>query len=104
MKGGITMEETITYGKEQEKKSEKDAVNDNDKGSKYETTPVIERARETAERLEVANTKKEELLNREEQIMAKKALGGTTEAGQGSEKKEETDKEYGDKVLSGELN
>ena len=82
--------ETNETGKEQ-KASEKD----NNAGNKYETTPVIERAREERERMDAANTKKEELLDREEAIMAKRALGGTTEAGQSQEKtKEETPKEY----------
>ena len=69
-----------TEGKESDKKPD-----DTDKGDKYETTPVIERAREEREKLEAANEKKEKLLNREEAIMAKRALGGTTEAGQSSE-------------------
>ena len=65
------------------------------KGDKYETTPVIERARQEREKLEAANKVKEELLNREEAIMARKALGGDTEAGGvKEEKKEETPHEY----------
>jgi len=32
------------------------------KGDKYETTPIIERAREEREKLDAANQKKEELL------------------------------------------
>lgn len=62
-----------------------------DEGKKYETTPIIERAREEREKLDAANKKKEELLNREEEIMAKKALGGESEAGQ--EPVKETDDE-----------
>lgn len=73
--------------KEPEVKSE-----NSDERSKYETTPIIERAREEREKLEAANTKKEELLNREEQIMAKRALGGMSEAGQTPVKKTEDEK------------
>jgi len=89
--------------KEAEKPEEKPAAEDTGEGDKYETTPVIERAREEREKLEAANKKKEELLDREEQIMAKKALGGQTEAGQVEEKKEETPKEYKDRVMRGEI-
>ena len=84
--------------KETEKPVEKDTATDDDKGNKYETTPLIERAREEREKLEAANKKKEELLNREEEIMAKKVLGGGSEAGQPEEKKEETPKEYNDRI------
>ena len=66
-----------------------------DVGAKFETTPVIERAREEREKLETANTKREELLDREEAMMAKRELGGRAEAGQSNErKKEESPAEY----------
>jgi len=61
-------------------------------GDKYETTPVIERAREEREKLEAANKKREELLDREEQIMAKKELGGVTDGGQIPKVKSEDEK------------
>ena len=67
---------------------------DNNAGNKYETTPIIERARQEREGMEAANKKKEELLNREEAMMATKALGGGSEAGQPSEEKKETPQEY----------
>ena len=74
-------------------------------GNKYETTPVIERAREEREKLEAANKKHEELLNRQEEIMAKQALGGRAEAGSTPEKpKEISEVEYAEKALSGEYN
>ena len=73
-----------------------------DAGSKYETTPVIERAREEREKLEAANKERERLLDREEQIMAKRALGGMSEAGQAPAKPEEiSDEEYTNQVMSG---
>ena len=42
---------------------------------------MIDRAIEAAERLEIANRKQEELLMRQEELMAKQALGGFSEAG-----------------------
>lgn len=90
---------------EQKPKEDKpeDSAKDIKEGDKYETTPVIELARKNAERLEEANKKKEELLDREEQIMAKRALGGEAEAGQVAEVKEETPEEYAKKVMAGEV-
>lgn len=89
-------------GKKETNKPTEDATPDDEKGGKYETTPLIERAREEREKLEEANQKKEELLNREEQIMAKRALGGDSEAGQTAEKKEETPAEYTQRIQGGE--
>ncbi len=65
---------------------------------KYETTPIIERARMEREKMEAANKFKEELLDREEAMMTRKALGGDSDAGQTQEKKEETPKEYNERI------
>ena len=65
---------------------------DTGEGDKYETTPIIERAREEREKLEAANKKKEELLDREEAIAVKKELGGRSEAGQTAKKETEDEK------------
>lgn len=83
----------------QEQKSDKSG-----EGDKYETTPVIERAREEREKLEAANKKKEELLDREESLMARKTLGGESEAGAEQEKKEDTPQQYAKDVIAGKYN
>ena len=85
---------------ESKKETQKpESAEDTGEGDKYETTPVIERAREEREKLELATKAQKEENDRTEQIMAKKALGGTTEAGTQSEKpKEETPKEYRDRI------
>ncbi len=86
----------------QEEKKEVTA-DDSGKGDKYETTPLIERARQEREKLDAANTKKEELLNREEEMMAKKTLGGDAEAGQETTKKEEeTPAQYAERIMKNE--
>ena len=62
------MEETEEEKKKREEDEAKAKVGkpeDTGKGDKYETTPVIERARQEREKLEAANKVKEELLNRE---------------------------------------
>jgi len=91
---------------EEDKKKEPDKpTEDINEGSKHETTPIIKRAREEREKLEAANKKKEELLEREEELMAKRELGGESEAGIQPPKKEKlTDSEIADKVLKGEIN
>ena len=99
-------EEAKRKADEEAKAKEKaGADGDPDKGNKYETTPLIERARVEREKLDEANKKKEELLNREEAIMAKRALGGGSEAGSAPEKpKKLTDEEYAEAVEKGEAN
>ena len=74
-------------------------------GDKFETTPVIERARQERERLEAA-TKAQKIENdRSEAIMAKRQLGGDSTAGEEAEiPKEETPQDYAKKAIKGELN
>ena len=67
--------------KSEEKEPEKPA-GDTDEGDKPKTTTLIDDANLAAKRLEDANKEKKELLNREEQLMAKGRLGGVTETGQ----------------------
>ncbi len=67
-------------------------------------TPLIDDANLAAKRMEDANKEKKELLDREEQLMAKRALGGVTEAGQTAVAKIETDEEYTARFERGEVN
>lgn len=86
-----------------EEEEPKDTAGDIDEGDKPETASIVDDANSAAERLEKANTEKKKLLDREEALMAKKALGGRSEAGALlPEKKEETPQEYKDKILKGE--
>lgn len=64
---------------------------------------LLQKSIAVAERLEAANKKQEELLLRQERIMAENLLGGTVNAGQKPVKKELSDKEYAEKVLAGGL-
>ena len=66
---------------------------------------AIEQAREERLLLEETLKKKEELLDREEKLLAEKALGGDTDAGQLPKKPEPlSNKEYAKKVERGEVN
>lgn len=69
---------------------------------KEESTGLIDKAAEQADRLEAANKKQEELLDRQEAMAAKQALGGKADAGS-SEKQEEDPVEYAKKLQNGEL-
>ena len=69
-----------------------------------DSTPV-ERVTENYEALKAANDKVESELLRGEELKAKIALGGKSSAGQEekAEKKEETAKEYSDRIMKGEV-
>ena len=60
----------------------------------------IKKATEVADRLDKANDRYEALILKQEALKVEKTLGGKTEAG--TEKKEETDKDYKERVMSGE--
>ena len=94
-------EEIETEGEEEPAKAPAVPKVDRDKP---ETTPLIDRANKTREGLDAANKKFEELIDRQEKLMAKKELGGSAEAGLNPPvPKEETDEEYAQKALNGEL-
>lgn len=86
------MEEEET--KKDASKEEVGKSKDSGEGDKSKTLNLYERTNEATERLEKANAKTEEILNRQEEIYQRQKLGGTTEAGQATEKKEETPREY----------
>ena len=88
-----------------EKTGKEETTDSKDDGVKYETTPVIERAREEREKLEVAIAAQKIENDRSEAIMVKRELGGRSEAGSVPEpKKPETDEEFTDKFKNGEVN
>lgn len=71
---------------------------------KEERPSFLKEARELADRNEKAVEEMKKLVLKNEEIAAQNILGGKTDAGeQPPEKKEETDIEYANKVLSGEI-
>ena len=68
------------------------------------STPMIEEAREVAKDIKKGNEERKELLDREEKMMAEKALGGLTEAGGTIKPKESTEIEYAEAYEKGEVN
>ena len=91
--------------KEEEEPSEDtDSKGDTDKGVQPETVSELDRADSIAERQKRENDRREAILDREESLAARQAVGGKSEAGQPEVKeKEETPKEYKDRVMSGEI-
>lgn len=90
---------------DEEIKEEEQGAEDSGEGSEPKAATLYERTNEATERLEKANAKTEELLNRQEELYEKQKLGGRAEAGAEAEKpKEDTPKEYAEKVMSGALN
>ena len=85
-------EETKTEGTDETK-------DDSGDGAKAKTIETLDRADEIAERQKRENDRREELISRDEQLEARKAVGGETEAGKATaEKKEESPKEYNDRI------
>ena len=72
-------------------------------GDKQQTTNYVDRAINTVERLEAANKKTEELIQRQEKIAAQNILGGRSEGAAQEENKELTNKDYKDAILRGEI-
>ena len=101
---------------EEEEKKEDDNSDEEEKSSsdeekkpKEETSEgkVVNEAKEIVAGMKKENDRKEKLLEREEKLQAKKetlqALGGGSLAGDRPEKKEETDKEYSERVMKNDL-
>jgi len=87
-----------------ETKEEEQPAEDTGKGDKPESTSLIEQANTTAERLEKANIRTQELLNKQEELMARQTFSGRADAvGKTIKPAELTPEEYANKALSGEL-
>jgi len=65
------------------------------------SSSLVDDANDAAARLERANAKKEKLLDREEALRVKEALGGKAEAT--SQTKEDSDEDYAKKVMANEV-
>lgn len=84
------MEDTITDGSKTIK-LEETTTEDSGTGNKPEVYKPIDDANLAAKRLEDANKERRELLAKEEEMIAKRTLGGITEAGSAPVKKTKTD-------------
>ena len=73
-------------------------------GLQSETISELDRADQIAERQKRENDRREELLIREENLEARRAVGGGSEGGQPVEKKEISPSDYADAAIRGDLN
>lgn len=90
--------ENENESKENEEGKPAEATLPENAGVQSETTSELDRADRIAERQKKENDRREEILTREENLAARKRVGGVTEAGQQPVKKEETDKEYSERI------
>ena len=80
------------------------AVANSNIGIQSETVTLIDKANAAAERLEKANARQAELISQQENIEARRMLGGQTNAGiQPPVQKEETPGEYSKRIMSGKI-
>src|SRR3990167_3275916 len=83
--------------------NEKRAAGDSHDGDDVSASSLVERADAAAERLAKENERLEANLRRQEELMAKKTLGGDTRLTMPEKPKEETNREFKDKVVRGEI-
>jgi len=90
-------EEQKAQGQNQE-----NSVGNNDEGDKPQSNSILDRVVKENERMEQNIKRQEEIIRKQEEISAKQILEGRTEAGTTPVVKEETPKEYKDRVMRGE--
>ena len=95
-------QETKEEAKEETVETIEDAKHEEKKSTGKEN--IVDKAEANAKRIEAANLKQEELLKRQENIIAKQILAGKSIGGNPEKKPELTDKEYAEQVLKGEKN
>jgi hypothetical protein len=83
---------------ETQKKEEQGTSDNTNEGIQQKTISELDRADQIAQMQKRENDRREEILIREENLHARKMVGGNSEAGQTQEVKKETDKEYSDRI------
>ena len=98
------MEEKEDKTQEDETENKEPTGDKSGDGDKPKATSLLDKTNETVERLEKANEKREELLDRQEKMLSDKMLGGDSKAGEGTPvKKKLTDEEYAEAYDKGEI-
>ena len=69
-----------------------------------EKISYLKQVKAEREAMEKANLETQRLVNEIKEMKAEEVLSGQTDAPKSEEKKQETPKEYADKVMAGELN
>ncbi len=82
-----------------EENTNNESTEDTGEGDQPSKTPILDKADATVERMEAATKAQREENDRTEALLARQRLGGGSEAGKEVvEKKEETPKEYHERV------
>ncbi len=95
---------------EKVEQKEKKEVEEEPEEKKPDSQGLVDRGIETAERIERANKKHEELLQRQEALAVTNALGGKSDAGEGEVKpkdertEDQKAKDYAEAMEKGEVN
>ena len=99
------MEEHVSQATEEEKTQPEAEKTVEKKEEIQSSTPTLDEARKQADRLEEANKEYARLLAKEEELQAKRALGGRAEGGVEEKVKEKmTDEQYANALLEGNVN
>lgn len=90
---------------DEEKKEKQGSPENSEERLQRETVSELDRADQIAERMARENERREKLLAREEALEARRRVGGVSEIEPEPQKpKEESNIEYMQKVMSGQLN
>ena len=74
------------------------------KETKEEPLSIVDEAKKVRDEIKAENDRREEILKQEQKLQSEKMLAGTAGGHVEAEKpKEETPKEYSDKVMAGEV-
>lgn len=82
---------------------EEQTTNNTGEGNKPEATSIVERADSIAKRLEDSEKRIDEKLKQLQDLEARRVLGGRAEAGQAPIVKEETAKEYANRIMKNNI-
>ena len=86
-----------------EKTEEQGTTEDVGEGVQQKTTSELDRADEIVERRDRVCEREEKILDRKEAMKAREMVGGTADAGEEPVVKEESPKDYSERVMSGKI-
>jgi uncharacterized protein (DUF3084 family) len=97
------MRREVSKMDEETKSEEKPASEGSGEGVQFETISELDRADQIAERQKRENDRREAILQREEALAARRAVGGVTDGAAQEKPKELSPAEYARKAMAGEI-
>ena len=98
------MDEEKKQESEEEESKEEETTKEDEKKAEETSTPMIDQAKEVAERIEKATEAQRKENDRSEKLIAENALSGKSTPGVETKPEEPSDQDYAEKVLNGNLN